>query len=101
LENLCFLYHLPAIAGPAGKATIRQGSNGLHTSFNCSGRLAPVPTQTPYNDWLGFDNWTALGIDNGTTIAELPSTERIIEMGMSLLEAKPYDRVLLTATPVP
>jgi hypothetical protein len=85
LRMLCYLYHLPAIAGPAGKATVRQGANGLHTSFNCSKRLVPPPSTTPYTDWLSYDEWSALGIDNGTTINDLPPVERIIEMGMGVL----------------
>lgn len=87
LEMLCYLYHLPAIAGPVGKASSRIGSDGLHTAFNCTQGLTPVPTNAPYNDWLGFENWTALGIDPGTTIAEQPAVEEIIEMGMSVLSS--------------
>jgi hypothetical protein len=85
MEMLCYLYHLPAIVGPVGKATTRHGSDGLHTGFNCTRGLVPAPTNAPDNGWLSFANWTALGIDHGTTIAELPAVEDIIEMGMSVL----------------
>ena len=88
LQMLCYLDHLPAAAGRAGSASVRQGSNGLHISFNCSNNSVPQPTDIPSNDWLGFDDWIALEIHNGTTIADLPPTERIIEMGMSVLGVK-------------
>jgi hypothetical protein len=45
----------------------------------------PPPSTTPYTDWLSYDEWSALGIDNGTTINDLPPVERIIEMGMGVL----------------
>ena len=87
LEMLCYLYHQPAIAGSVGTAAaaLPQGGSGLPTAFNCTQGLVPLPGNMPHNDWLGFENWTALGIDKGTTIAEMPAVADIIEMGMALL----------------
>ena len=84
-EMLCYLFHLPAIAGPVGVASVRQKPDGLPTSFNCTKGLVPVPKNAPDNGYLNWTDWTALGLDDGTTIAELPPQEDIIAMGMAVL----------------
>ena len=79
LQPLCNLYHSPAAVDGS-----RIGQSVGHSSFNCSADLIPyVPTRTDYG--LEFEAWMKMGLDEGSTIAEIPSVPSIIAMGMSTL----------------
>ena len=82
--GLCYLFHEPAVAGPAAAL----GKTPGHYSFNCTGGV------TPYVPWadsgLDYDAWMAHGVDKGTTIEDAPPVDGVIRMGM---------RVLLAGTP--
>ena len=74
---LCYLYHLPAVADAA------VGTAPGKFAFNCTENLIPYTTAVDYG--LDFDAWMSLGLDEGTTIEEIPTPEEVVAMGVATL----------------
>ena len=54
-----------------------------HDAFNCTEDLIPYTTAVDYG--LDFDAWVSLGLDEGTTIEEIPTPEEVVAMGVATL----------------
>ena len=73
---LCYLFHLPATVGPLNQTV-------GYSAFSCAKGLVPYAPGTDYG--LDFETWMRMGLDEGTTVDEIPSVPDIIDMGMSVL----------------
>ena len=77
-EHECYIK-----AKPAHHTSI--GAYKGNTAFTCTPtcKLPPAPTSGP----IKFAEWSKIGIDPGSTIADVPKTSAIISMGVAVLTA--------------
>lgn len=79
----CYIKSLPA-------HHLQVGAYDGNTAFTCTPTCSPPPKPAPPppHGAINFSQWVQLGIDPGSTIAEVPSTTEIIAMGMAVLNSE-------------
>ena len=66
----------------------KRGGYKGNVAFTCNPTCAPPKPAPPHHGGstsIKFAEWAKLGVDPGSSVAELPSTAKIIEMGMEVL----------------